>query len=337
MPKHLSFPSIEQFRNVVREVTYRANARDMAVKPIIRFRGTVKSHGTNAGVVFDLVDDVIYAQSRSNVLSLDKDNAGFCQFFETNRAWFDAFLRANSLTGDFRYVSMYGEWCGGNIQSGVAITGLPRMFLVFASRYSNLDEEGNPVSTWIHEPFPIPKNDINVRHISDFGIYDIDIDFNAPELAQNDLVEWTEAVEKKCPIGAAYGNEGTGEGIVYHGVSSNVDGFHVRDLMFKVKGEKHSVTKVKTLAAVDVEVINNIRILVDSLATENRFAQGLSVLTERGLDASDPKNTRDFIMWVKDDVVKEERDTILASGLDFGKVVGGITTKAGKWYNSRPL
>lgn len=337
MPKHLSFPSIEQFRNVVREVTYRANARDMAVKPIIRFRGTVKSHGTNAGVVFDLVDDVIYAQSRSNVLSLDKDNAGFCQFFETNRAWFDAFLRANSLTGDFRYVSMYGEWCGGNIQSGVAITGLPKMFLVFALRYSNLNDEGNPKSQWAFDNIIIPENDIGIHSIDKFGTYDVVIDFNSPEHVQNDLVAWTEAVEKRCPIGAHFGVEGVGEGIVYHGVSSNVDGFHVRDLMFKVKGEKHSVTKVKTLAAVDVEVINNIRILVDSLATENRFAQGLSVLSEKGLDPTDAKNTRDFIMWVKDDVIKEERDTILASGLDFGKVVGGITTKAGKWYNSRPL
>jgi len=334
--KHLSFPSIEQFRNVVKSVSDRTYHNGHVRKPVIMFRGTVKSHGTNASIVYDREENVFYAQSRSNVLSLTSDNAGFCQYFETNREFFETWLR-NTVSDGERYYSIYGEWCGGNIQKGVAISGLPKMFLIFALRLSNLDEDNNPVSNWYFDNLEVPKNEIGCYSIASFGTYEIAIDFNNPELSQNQLVEWTEGVEEVCPIGKFFGNEGVGEGIVYHPVSADIPNFHLSELFFKVKGEKHSVSKVKTLAAVDVEVINSINELVASLATDNRFNQGIQVLTERGIDVNDSKNTRDFITWVKDDVIKEDRDTILVSGLDFGKVIGNITSMAGKWFNSRPI
>lgn len=334
--KHLAFPSIEQFRNIVKVVNDRTYHNGFVIKPIIKFRGSVKSHGTNAAIVFDTYDNVFYAQSRSNVLSLTSDNAGFAQYFETNRTFFESWLKnIAELSDGERYISIYGEWCGGNIQKGVAISGLPKMFLVFALRLSNLDEDGNPESTWFFDHFNVPKNDIKCFPIWVFEKYDIEIDFNHPELAQNKLVAWTEAVEASCPIGEWFGKEGVGEGVVYHAVSSNIPGFNISDLLFKVKGALHSASKVKTLAAVDVEVINNINELVLTLATENRFHQGVQVLTEQGINMDDPKNTRHFIAWVKDDIIKEDKDSILASGLDFGKVIANICSISGKWFNNR--
>ncbi len=43
------FPSIEQFRHAVRAVRDRASFNGTPV-PTLRFRGTVKLHGTNAGI-----------------------------------------------------------------------------------------------------------------------------------------------------------------------------------------------------------------------------------------------------------------------------------------------
>ena len=60
--KVYKMPSIEQFRNVIQEVTHRARYRgeDEQNQPIyedcelptLTFRGSVKMHGTNAGIVY---------------------------------------------------------------------------------------------------------------------------------------------------------------------------------------------------------------------------------------------------------------------------------------------
>ena len=81
------FPSIEQFRNVVQNVSARSNyvgkdengeaiydhARE---KPTITFIETIKIHGTNAGFTLTKTGEVA-AQSRARVLSLESDNNGF--------------------------------------------------------------------------------------------------------------------------------------------------------------------------------------------------------------------------------------------------------------------
>ncbi len=83
------FPSIEQFRSVVKQVKDTSSyvGQDEEGKPIfdytrklptITFTGTVKLHGTNAGIV-KYSDGRLEFQSRERVLTLDYDNAGFMQ------------------------------------------------------------------------------------------------------------------------------------------------------------------------------------------------------------------------------------------------------------------
>src|SRR5690349_16795997 len=80
------FPSIEQFRNVVRQVRTHhdyqgADAEGNAIYnhtspyPTITFEGTVKLHGTNAAIV--KYKDRTEYQSRERVLDLQHDNQGF--------------------------------------------------------------------------------------------------------------------------------------------------------------------------------------------------------------------------------------------------------------------
>ena len=48
--------------------------------PIATFIGTVKVHGTNAGIGYDPETKTLWAQSRNHVLSEKSDNCGFHTF-----------------------------------------------------------------------------------------------------------------------------------------------------------------------------------------------------------------------------------------------------------------
>ena len=149
MKRHISFPSIEQYRNVVADVIRRAHFDGMDAegeaiynpnkpKPVLTFKGTVKLHGTNAGVCFNHKDK-LWVQSRENIITPESDNAGFAFFVESNReAFLDLMAKVmikNNLDTDDNTISIYGEWCGGNIQKGVGITNLPKSFFIFGVRY----------------------------------------------------------------------------------------------------------------------------------------------------------------------------------------------------------
>jgi predicted restriction endonuclease len=93
-----------------------------------------------------------------------------------------------------------------------------------------------------------------------------------------------------------------------------------------VKGEKHSSSKVKKLASVDVEKLNSIKDFVDYAVTESRLEQGLG---EIGLDM---KKTGEFLKWIKQDVFKEESDTLKENNLEMKDIGKELSNKARKWY-----
>lgn len=78
------FPSIEQFRHVIRHVKVNHDFKGVGENgdavyrhdspyPTLTFTGTVKIHGTNAAIVKHSSGEIQY-QSRENVLSLTKDS-----------------------------------------------------------------------------------------------------------------------------------------------------------------------------------------------------------------------------------------------------------------------
>ncbi len=314
------YPSIEQLRSVVRTVKAQhdyqgkdengeAIYKHLSNYPTLTFKGTVKLHGTNASIVLYKDGRKDY-QSRERVLSLEQDNAGFMMAMMNINT---DFLFKGIPFED--YISVYGEWCGGNIQKGVAINGLPKMFVIFGIK---VDDQ------WIELPNNLFDNEHAIYNILQFPTYDVDIDFNQPELIQNKLIEDTLSVEEECPVGKHFGVSGIGEGIVYTCVSDP-------NLKFKSKGEKHSVSKVKTLNAVDVEALAGIQEFVDNVVTENRLEQGLGYLSEMQIEIS-PKNTGEFLRWVVTDVLKEETDTIVANQFDMKKIKGAVVNKARVWF-----
>ncbi|AKJ73524.1 RNA ligase 2 [Salmonella phage 40] len=97
-------------------------------------------------------------------------------------------------------------------------------------------------------------------------------------------------------------------------------------LWFKVKGEKHSVSKVKTLAEVDPIRLQHMREFVEYAVTENRLEQGLG---EVGLDQA---KIGEFIGWVNRDINKEEGDVLEANALTMKDVAKFISNKSRGWY-----
>jgi hypothetical protein len=77
--KHISFPSIEKFSNIVTNINRENNFVGLdengeaiydpsKPKPILKFKGTVKLHGTNAGVCYNKHGG-LWVQSRENIIT----------------------------------------------------------------------------------------------------------------------------------------------------------------------------------------------------------------------------------------------------------------------------
>lgn len=338
----IKFPSIEQFRNVIRHVQQhtRYAGKDengdaiydqSKPLPTLKFRGTVKLHGTNAGIVYDVDTDTFTYQSRERELTITQDNAGFMLAQLKNESiWRDVVNQAMSEIWippvPIKKVAIFGEWCGSGIQKGVALTQLPKMFIVFAVKAVLSDESTH----WLPiGEFDIHLPEFGVYNIDTFPTYEIDIDFKFPEIAQNKMIEITEEVEKECPVGKYFGVSGIGEGVVWTCIS---EGWEHSGTWFKVKGEKHSASKVKTLAAVDVEAVENMRQFVKSVVTEARLEQGLDNLVREQLKPFEMKSMGDFIRWVYNDVLKEEMDTIVANQIDTKKLGSAVANEARPWF-----
>jgi hypothetical protein len=338
------FPSIEQFRNVIQQVTHRARYRgededgqpiyEDCELPTLKFKGTIKLHGSNAGIVYTYdhlnVNYAVHAQSRSRILTPTSDNAGFAAFLHTRsttKLLSKLMMAVSRESGEDglgytpETVKVFGEWCGGNIQKGVAINGLDKMFVIFGIKIDNM---------WVSDEVlsQVKNEEENIYNILDYPTYEVDIDFNNPKVAAEIMSKMTEDVEKECPVGKAFGNEGIGEGIVWRCVE---EGFKRSRYWFKTKGDKHKSSGTKEKVPVDVERVNSMNELVNVLVTESRLKQGFDYLKEHG-KPFDRSSTGPYLKWLYDDVIKEELDTIMENGFEPKEISGAISNKGRKYF-----
>lgn len=363
----VKFPSIDQFRNVIKQVRDRAKYRGQPL-PVLQFNGSVKLHGTNAGVIKDPRTNEIWCQSREQIITPEKDNMGFARFIsELPCRGIDTYFNIaatvyghnNVKQGDL--IGIYGEWCGQGIMKGVAISQVPKRFVVFGIKVytpGEVTEDGQDCgeSHWfspkqlalVQELYDVEMYRIEPDYkgrifcIQDFQTWTVEIDFSQPELIQNYLVELTDGVEKLCPVGKSFGVDGIGEGIVWRCISSwsypfdsGIDVSMVQiktnDLIFKVKGEKHSDTKVTTTASVDVEKVATIKEFATNVCTDHRLEKMIEKMKETNIEVN-IQNTGQFLKLVGSDVIKEESDTIDTSGLDRKDVMPAVNATARQWY-----
>lgn len=342
------YPSTEQFRHVIISVKKFAAKRNEEL-PTLKFVGTVKLHGSNAAIGFQK-DSGHWIQSRNNVITPLKDFKACAKSISPVADEFFTELvlpKCPAIREQYelgRKILIFGEWCGENIQKNVAIFGLPKMFVIFnvqvceeidaTSDPVEIDDDGQLIlksTCWLQpkEWSHIKWHEKLIYNIHDFQTYEIEINFECPQVAQNKLVEITETVETQCPVGSYFNRPGLGEGVVWTEWEKSNGA-----LMFKVKGEKHSVTKVTTLAPVDTEQFLNIQNFIVYACTENRMHQGLDYLREQQL-AVEMKNFVVFMRWVVADIVKEEKDTMDASGVSSTDVGRTAKNRALPWFKNQ--
>lgn len=311
----IKFGSIGQFRNFIKTMQYLGWRK-------INLIGTVKIHGTNSSVGLDLKDNSLFYQSRNRVLSLDDDNYDFAKYIEDNKSEFLKIfdeIKNKINTEKYDSIIIYGELAGKGIQNKVAVSQIDRFFAPFSIVGVNKDTVDElDVKLSINES-------IRFYPVETFGVYNVQLDLDNVHLAQQEIKDLTISIENECPVGKYFGVSGTGEGIVFTD--------ETKQYSFKSKGEKHSVSKVKVIADVDIEKINKIKDFVDYSVTENRLNQGIEYLKEMNKEL-DISNMGDFLRWLANDVLKEEQDVITENGLDndLKAIMKSVSSKGRKWF-----
>ena len=69
------------------------------------------------------------------------------------------------------------------------------MFVIFAIKADGV---------WLDIPDNYGDSDAGIYNTFQFKTYEIDIDFNKPELSQNKLIDYTMEVEANCPVRAYF-------------------------------------------------------------------------------------------------------------------------------------
>lgn len=341
------YPSTNQFSGAVKHVRDHCKYHNLPL-PTLKVSGSVKLHGTNAAIGFNEND--VWFQSRENLITYEKDNAGFATWGTQNldilKEIYSIIVSENNLEHDAFYI--FGEWFGGNIQQGVALSQLnvkkfgifKMIFVKFKTKIVkklidgvDIEEEVNADETYEIDPcnFHSRINTLlpNVVVI-DYIVppVEVTIDFENPHLVQNQLLELVLGVEKECPVGKYFGFSGIGEGLVFS--CNEVDWFP----RFKCKGELHSASKVKTvreLTSAEIASKANSVEFVEYACTENRLKQGIDKLVEMGLTV-DIKSMGAYLKWVGQDILKEEMDVLIESKIERGDVMPAIANKARNWF-----
>lgn len=72
--------------------------------------------------------------------------------------------------------------------------------------------------------------------------------------------------------------------------------------------------------------------LVDALVTENRMQQGLDLHLNEFKRPLEMSAIGEYLRWVFNDIIKEEADTIAASGFEQKELGKGISDRAKRFY-----
>lgn len=364
--KFLKYPSINQFRNYFKDANYWRDILALQPEELrsqldkITLHGTVKIYGTNACIAYDIKEDKLFFQSRNNLIAVGNDNAGFAQYATDNYDFYKNAIKEiiNVYQSECHEphgpdkVYVYGEWAGHGIQKGVALSAVERFFSPFQVTFVKEDTVVGCIDfgTCFYESENKIKEilfneEVRCFPVTVFPTYKVELDLDNVSAAQQQIVDLTLKIEDECPVGKYFNVNGIGEGIVFTSINAikfyPVEEGHIQlhkpleskflHLNFKSKGMLHSVSKVKTIAPVDVEKVRKEQEFIEYAVTENRLNQGLEYLKENHLEL-DTKNIGTFIKWIVGDVMKEEIDTIRENGLSEKGIPKLIGNKAKKWF-----
>jgi len=343
MTTHFPFPHIESLREALMKLKFihqnpvqtgEGWSFDESLPlPTIKFKGSVKLHGTNTAIIFATGKMGVYFQSRERVLSHGDDQNGFW----TTLSKIPYSTLINALPVQLREewdqtlapIKVYGEWCGKGVMKAAdtAVAQLDKLFVAFAIQV------GNRWCSWEDVAlFSLPQ--FRIFNIYQFAKpFDVEINFNdlrnpeseAAVKVVNDLTSRTLQIEEECPFSKGLGAVGTGEGIVWHSDVLDADG---NPLMFKTKGAKHKNIKEKQIVQLTPDQASSLTELISNVVTEQRLEQGFARLGEN----PSKKQTPEFMKWVENDIKRENADTLAASGLDMKDITSAIQKASREWF-----
>ncbi len=353
MKRFIKFPDIAQFRTIIKNVQHQAayigynEEKQKSIYnraptyPTITAVGTEKIHGTNAGVCYSHPDG-FWVQSRTSIIEAAVNDNAACAFHaDMNKdAWmsiitglaeeYDVDLNENIIT-------VYFEWCGAGIQKKTAVEGLEKMAIIFRHfKVAPIEpNDGGIPSKW-HETIIqddwVDDAEHRIFNISTFPTYEIEIDFNNPLMSQNKMVDLVEnTIEPSSPVGETFGIKGNvGEGMVvsflYKGTMHQ----------FKVKGEKHSKSKVKKLKKVDDVKLQKIQDIAQQVTPAWRLEQMFDLANDV-LNGGEPliENMDAYLRLVNTDIIKEDSDIIADAELIPKDVFPTSSRIARQFYQQR--
>lgn len=326
------WPSIGSLFNVRKDL----KAVDLLQR--VKYRGKIKLDGTNAGIQVNVspVSKGFCAQSRSKIITPEDDNIGFARWVHENA---DAILpKSNYNCQDM--LTFYGEWCGEGIQKRTAISKIgKKIFAIFAVQ---IDAPGSSIVLFepsdIEQYIPKTAKEAGV-YVLPWATDEIELDYTNKDTLEkqvetiNDIVADVEACDPW--VKDIFGVEGIGEGVVMYPIINGqgyCDHDDLTDFIFKAKGEKHQVVKVKKPVQVDPEVAKSIEDFANLFATEARLEQ-----IAQKVGDFDMKKTGLFIKEFSADVIKESKAELEASGLEWNQVAKAVNFSAQSWWKKKCL
>lgn len=330
------WPSIESFYRVRTDAHSYKEGYGIQLAPIT-YRGKVKLHGTNAGIIIKPNGKVI-PQSRTRIISTGADNKGFAAFVKETENYWATLAREDSI------VVVFGEWCGKGIMKGVSISQvLDKLFAVFAIQIGHSDYDMSPVH--------VEPNDINTilgetpNNVYVLPWYGEDIvadmfDDDSLKVAIEKMNLMVANIEACDPwVKEVFGINGLGEGIVFYPISMQtpnnaIPRENLSRYMFKAKGTKHKVVNTKESVQLDPEVAASIDEFVDQVVTEGRLEQAV---TDGTTGIFDKRQIGPFIAWFSKDVKKDvsNGEVILPDNIEWKLVAKAMTRRIQKWYMAK--
>lgn len=275
------------------------------IKATMVLEGTVKLHGTHMDV--HNLNGGITVQSRNRIITVNDDSFAFAQFVEFNKDWFEKALGTEETI-------ISGEWAGGNIQKGVAISGMPKAFFFFNKELRHLED---------------PER--RIFYIGSALEVTLKLNTEYPEPTFKLIEELTEEIDKNCPWGAKLNpnSENTiGEGLVFKAFHEGKEFF-----MFKSKGDSHkrSSGQPKQPKVVDPALDSKVGAFIGSFLTVDRLEQGLEYLREMNIPIA-RESTGEYIKWVTTDLKEETINDLSELGLEWRQVAGAASKLAKEYF-----
>jgi len=360
MKRFINMGSIPQFREVVKNLQHQVRYDGLdedgnpiytdRKMPIIKVQATEKIHGTNAAVCYSHPDG-FWVQSRKNIITPEKDNAACAFAAQANDiAWMeiiDSLINEYNIDCHKEIITVYFEWCGGNIQKNACVSGLDKMAVIFKYfKVSPIEpqtsDDGKEVAArWLETKItgmteddvqPVQNPEKNIYNVASFPSVELEIDFNEPQMAVNEMIKLTEEVEDNSGIAKAFNvPDNIGEGWVWTFV---LDG---NRFIWKTKGEKHAgKSKVKVLKPVDeakekikIDFVNNVAcqaFRLDQMFTEVKNSEYNGDVMKMSM-----KDMGTYLRLIHKDIIKEHSDELMEKGLE-PKTINGMVSKVAKDY-----